>query len=1033
MGLFQTSVQKQYLAAQDSVQIEKMYKKFTQFFHDPQHQQNINNSKEVQFQEGFLNELFVKVLGYTLNPAKNFNLKTEFKNLTNSKKADGAILIDGEAIGIIELKSVKTRNLEDVKEQAFGYKVHHPKCNYVITSNFANIRFYINDATEFLEFNLFELTKEDFALLWLCLSCDNILSDLPNRIKKESIHKDDEITKLLYNDYSVFKRSLYDNLVKRNMRNTVFRDILAAEESERAEKSIKRVLFKKSQKLIDRFLFIFFAEDSKDLLPSNCTMEVLGQWEQLKQIDEPKPLYDLFKKFFNYLDTGREANGLIRPIFAYNGGLFKPDPLLDSLLIDDDLLNVHIRKLSSYDFQSEVSVNILGHIFENSLNEIESVNADIDGTTFDKQTTKRKKDGVFYTPRYITKYIVNSTIGRLCNEEKRKIGIIDDEYYKDRKKRVKETIDKLQEQLNNYRSWLLNLTILDPACGSGAFLNEAVDFLIAEHEYVDKLEAKLYNRINAPQMELKTIANTILEKNIFGVDINDESVEIAKLSMWLKTAKKGIKLNSLNNNIKCGNSLIETKAVAGEKAFKWQKEFPEIFANGGFDVVIGNPPWGAKVPESQKDYILSKYVCNTGEIETYAHFIDLGMNNILKNEGYLGMITPSTWYYLDKYYKLRKALLSYEIVVLIELEKRIFEDAPDMVPAIFVVRKNDQIENKTITTFKLKAGVSTNYLIESGKFYENQISPQNWQKFETLAFNLQMTSNITNVLTKIQKESIALSSWYNVRYGIKTGNNSKFVKKNSEITDKSKNWKDCIASARAVKKYSLIWESDKIDFGVHLSGYSVNSFERPKILIQYIRKISMDTRLVCSLDNTGQYYPLNNFSFVEAKNNGLSLAFLLAILNSKLMNFYFKHVHIDYNIKPKYIEKLPLKEPTQDQIIPLENLTNKMTELNKSLSVEREMFFKRIRANLSLENITQKLETFYLYDFKTLLGELKKQKIVLSLVQQDPWEVHFDLYKDKIRIIIEEIERLDNEIDEMVYKLYGLTAEERQIVLDSSK
>ena len=92
-------------------------------------------------------------------------------------------------------------------------------------------------------------------------------------------------------------------------------------------------------------------------------------------------------------------------------------------------------------------------------------------------------------------------------------------------------------------------------------------------------------------MILSEVENSILENNIYGVDINEESVDIAKLSLWLRTAQKGRKLTSLNNNIKCGNSLIEDPLIGGEKAFNWKQEFPEIFKKGGFDVIIGNPPY----------------------------------------------------------------------------------------------------------------------------------------------------------------------------------------------------------------------------------------------------------------------------------------------------------------------------------------------------------------------------------------------------------------------------------------------------------
>ena len=285
-------------------------------------------------------------------------------------------------------------------------------------------------------------------------------------------------------------------------------------------------------------------------------------------------------------------------IFAYNGGLFAPDDVLDSLKIDDDVLDQNTLTLSGYNFNPElidnsehenvIDVNILGHIFEHSLSEIENVQAEIKGEKVDGQKAKRKKDGIFYTPKYITKYIVENTVGELCNEKRSELQIIDEDFAKGRKNRKKDTIKLLIRKLDDYRRWLLTLTILDPACGSGAFLNQALEFLISEHQKIDELRAQLLGG----GLVFSDITSDILEKNIYGVDLNEESVEIAKLSLWLRTAQKGRKLNTLSNNIKCGNSLIDDPEVAGEKAFNWQNEFPEIFANGGFDVIIGNPPYG---------------------------------------------------------------------------------------------------------------------------------------------------------------------------------------------------------------------------------------------------------------------------------------------------------------------------------------------------------------------------------------------------------------------------------------------------------
>src|SRR5690606_25902975 len=125
--------------------------------------------------------------------------------------------------------------------------------------------------------------------------------------------------------------------------------------------------------------------------------------------------------------------------------------------------------------------------------------------------------------------------------------------------------------------------------------------LIKEHRYIDEMKAKLLGG----GLVFSDIETTILENNIYGVDINEESVEIAKLSLWLRTAQLRRKLNDLSSNIKCGNSLIDDKKVAGEKAFKWEEEFSEVFSNGGFDVVIGNPPYVRNEsidPEAKKHF-----------------------------------------------------------------------------------------------------------------------------------------------------------------------------------------------------------------------------------------------------------------------------------------------------------------------------------------------------------------------------------------------------------------------------------------------
>jgi len=331
MPLFQSTVVQKYIKAQDKNKVNEKWETYKAHFHNPSIQENLRNAKEEQYQEGFLRDLFVNILGYTLNPETDFNLTTELKNVKDAKKADGGILISNKVVGVIELKGTDTTDLSKVETQAFGYKNNQPQCKYVITSNFEKLRFYIDNAIEHQSFDLFKLTEQEFKLLYLCLAYQNIKKNIPAKLKKESLSQEDVITKQLYKDYSLFKRELFNNLTALNP-NT---DPL--------------LLFKKSQKLLDRFLFLFFAED-RHLLPPNSVRLILQQWKQLKELDAYTPLFERFKKYFGYLNTGYK--GKKYDVYPYNGGLFKPDDILDTIKIDDDLLYQHTLKLSEYDFDS---------------------------------------------------------------------------------------------------------------------------------------------------------------------------------------------------------------------------------------------------------------------------------------------------------------------------------------------------------------------------------------------------------------------------------------------------------------------------------------------------------------------------------------------------------------------------------------------------------------------------------------------------------------------------------------------------------
>ncbi len=1006
MSLFQKSVEKKYLVELNKDLIDKRFAAFQAYFGDTDIQNNIRNSKEEQYQEGFLRELFVNILGYTLNPHSNFNLTTELKNISNSRKVDGAILKDGEAVAVIELKSTDTTDLDSVETQAFGYKSHQPKCTYVITSNFEKLRFYVQNAVEHLEFDLFKLSKDQFSLLWLCLSKDNLLNDTPLKIKDSSVWQEEDVTKKLYADYSKFREAIFNNLVQNN-----------------SDKD-KLILFKKTQKLLDRFLFIFFAED-RQLLPPNSVTEIIKQWSTLKELDNYIPLYDRFKKYFGYMNTGHK--GQKYDIYPYNGGLFAPDEILDTVSIDDEILLIHTQKLSQYDFDTEVDVNILGHIFEHSLGDIENVEAEIKGEKLEREKSKRKKDGIFYTPKYITKYIVENTLGKICSEKRIEFDILDEDYAKGRKNRKKETIKALDQKLTDYRNWLLSLTILDPACGSGAFLNQALEFLIEEHRKIDELHAQLLGG----DILFPDITTEILGNNIFGVDLNEESVEIAKLSLWLRTAQKGRKLNTLSNNIKCGNSLIDDPAVAGKKAFNWQKEFPEIFANGGFDVVIGNPPYGAELLIIQKTFLEKTYKTFEYQVNTYVLFYEKGLE-ITKRNGYLGFITPATFTYQHYFNKLRLFLQEYCQVSISKYYYEVFKDADigDSVSWIMMKTDNDQ----------------RNILVQLCKTEEDAMKSsidKEYMKLVNGNNNTYMLSETDIDFSKFEINAKKLIDISEITVGVKAYQTGKGEPKQTKeiVEDKiftskfriDDSYIQCV-NGKDFHRYCFLREPPMyLSYGKWLAEprESAPFFDPEKIILR-----QTSDSIIGHIDYLKRVN-LNNVYNIGKKDPDFKLKYILGILNSTLMNFIYQNIAQEKGrtfaeVKKINLSKLPIKiGESSIQAIIIQHV-DEIIECNLKLKNIQKSFLDFLYTKFSLNEISNKLNFWFSLDFIDFINELTKINFKLTLSEQAEWMQYFNEQKQKAQTLKAEINKTDKEIDQLVYELYGLTEEEIKIVEESA-
>ncbi len=1071
MALFQTSVVNKYLAELDKALLEKQYALYKNYFLNSAIQKNILASKEEEFQEGFLRELLVKVLGYTINPDADYNLKTELKNVKDSKKADGAIVDNEKVLAVIELKGTDTINLNQVEIQAFNYKNNQEGCRYVITSNFQKLRFYIDNAIEHLEWDLFKLDYEGFKFLYLCLSKETLFKNYPAKIKEESLSQEESITKKLYKEYSNFRKALFNNIADNNPQFD------------------KLLLFKKTQKLLDRFLFLFFAED-RNLLPPNSVRKILDQWTKLKEeYDEYQALYERFKKYFGYLNTG--YIGKTHEIFAYNGGLFAQDEVLDTIKIDDATLYEATLNLSRYDYNSDVDVNILGHIFEHSLTEIEELEAEIilGEERVNVKTSKRKKDGVFYTPKYITKYIVENTLGILCANKKIELQITEEDYHPLQKKN---TVKKIFDKLTNYRNWLLQVTILDPACGSGAFLNQALEFLIAEHKLISELEANITGSSIVFDVE-----NSILENNLFGVDINEESVEIAKLSLWLRTARKGRKLNNLNNNIKCGNSLIDDITVAGDKAFNWQKEFPQIFgehietdvpvtkkvivkkevaetstkpeqhfntnndaaetnvynreqitnddnaivntdfnivnepaakyhtktqANRGFDVVIGNPPYVDMRSINSNDikYFKREYKSASDRINLFGLFVEHSLK-IMKDGSYYGMIIHRNLIRSNEYEKCRELILDKtEITSILSFKNGVFDGVTGEMTVLTFKKSEIPNKNNEIEIYNFEKNIND---IISKSIIKQLV----FHKCIGKRFNVYLNYDKSEILLKISKEKILMGTISYTLQGIIAGDEKRFIS-NQKISEEYMP----IVRGRDINRYSTFTPYEFIYF---IEGTKVLTRSRKRENFEVENKIltqHVSGGIKAFLDNDSLYY-MQTINGTIITNKKFSYKYILSLLNSKLINFYYENI---FNIGAEFttavaienLDLLPIHEIGLEGQWPLIEKVDTMLFKNKELQAANRQFTQLLLSKFPELQINTKLDKWFTLNFTDFSKELDKQKIKLTLQQESEWLIFFEQEKQKALAIKNEIDTTDAAIDKMVYALYELTEEAIKII-----
>jgi type I restriction-modification system DNA methylase subunit len=703
------------------------------------------------------------------------------------------------------------------------------------------------------------------------------------------------------------------------------------------------------QQTIDRIIFLRIAEDRSIEPYGNLKNALLhGEYYQ-----------NLFRIF-----SDADAK--------YNSGLFdlKKDKYSKDIKIDNKVIKTIIKELyypeSPYEF-SVLSVEILGSAYEQFLGKVIRITPS-HHAKIEYKPEVRKAGGVYYTPQYVVEYIVKNTVGKLIER-------------------------KTPEEISKFK-------IVDPACGSGSFLIGAYQYLLDWHKNYytgNGKKSKSKNNPITPEGNLTTAEKKrILLNNIFGVDIDVNAVEVTKLSLLLKcmegetSASINYQLSmfhervlpTLDSNIKDGNSLVDLDFYASQldfgeekkiKPFSWQKGFPEVFMQGGFDVVIGNPPYGATLSREELNYIINTFQESKRSPDSYCVFI-VKAKNLLKPNGTLGFIVPNTFCDLENCSGFRKWFLTEFKPILFNQTGWAFKDA--VVDTLVFISLNEKSNAKDELVISLG---DLTYKRSLNEFLNNELYKIDYRN-----------SNANTLFLNKFKSFKVLADFVNIKAGVKLYEKGKgippqtdkiikekpFTKKaSSDSTD----WLPIYRGA-SIARYSKLIPNEFVKYGEWLAApRNADLFSGTKILMR-----RTDDKLRSTID-VSESICVNSCHVIKFKNvQCFDYKYILGLLNSKLLQKIFELQNpqmigkVFSEIKVIYVERLPIKEIDQN---------------NK---------FEILRHNEIVKLVDQLLK----------LNEEKSQTSLSTKLSQ----------------IGGRIDYCENRINELVYQLYDITPEEQKII-----
>ena len=826
-------------------------------------------------------------------------------------RADYVLKIGNQEKLVVEAKKTNVHLLEEQGRQAVSY-AYHRKIKFSVLTNFKYIRVYhALSNIKNIDKNLlkkdgvyFILEAKDFVekfdLLWL--------------LSKESF-ENGEIDKLL---------STRDERVNRSIDESILADLLEFRELLSKDLKSKRNYLEDLQIdevvqiLIDRLIFMRSVED-RGLEAKDFLLKIVKDVEQgLTDMNLWGVLKAQFKRFDGTYDSK-----------LFEEGILEKEGFFDNKVLARVVRGLYygtLHQQERYMFD-EIPVDLLGSIYEQYLGIV------LLGTgkrvKLDLESGKRKKMGIYYTPSYIVEYIIKNTVG---------------EYVKGK------SLDEI-----------LKIKIVDPACGSGSFLIRAFSELcgVVEERLRNGEKSKDYSSFQKWDGKLSLGEKaTILKNCIYGVDLDEKAVELAQLNLLLKILEeetretKNKRLPSLLKNIRNGNSLISDSNF--EKAFVWEAQFPEVFADAGFDVVVGNPPYvrSQLLKSNDKVYFSKTYISASNQYDLYVLFIEKAIK-ILKQNGFLGFINPNKFLISDYGLKLREFIIeNSKFKKIIDVSNLEVFKGVGTYPIIFVLQKSLDKED-----IKILRDVKNSNLFSGGKFNYEILSPLSFENNDKKIISLEIKGEVEELCKKIKANSFRLEELAEVYRGVIPPSQKEYV-----VEEELENSKKALRG-RDIGRYLHKWNGKFLKYNKKLNVSKSKKFEGEKIIMP---------RTVLSLKASLDEEDLNLIDrayYIKLKEDRVSIKVLLGIINSKLIDFYYKtyfgasHLQGNYlDLKGVDLKKIPIKIPDEKQSAKIEELVERIMK-----------FFREGKSEQDIRNV-------------------------------------------------------DYEIDEEVYRLYGITDEEKRVI-----